>query len=316
MPIKRNRVEIERFHDFLKEKGLKKTYQKDLILETFLSVEGHLSVEDVYAQVKKKDRKVGIVTVFRTLKSLKECGIAREITLGDGLTRFEHCYQHPYHHHIICKKCHKTIEFVCPKMERIQEDIIQKYGFKPDYHRVQTYGMCRDCIENRASGNTEDFDTEKIFARDALKMAMAMASRCLEFYRVSARRNRDLGGRDVFERLVLEEEKHISDLNSKLEELYRQQKNLEEAPLFLHFDIEELDAMFPDLSKYQTGEQLNLDEQTASQLSCRLNLKSSEFFKKYADKFSDTLGKRIFVNFAIQEEKHNDSVKKASGECL
>jgi Fur family ferric uptake transcriptional regulator len=316
MPLKRNRVEIERFHDFLRDKGLKKTYQKDLILETFLGIEGHLSVEDVYLQVKKKDRKVGIVTVFRTLKSLKECGIAREVTLGDGLTRFEHSYQHPYHHHIICKNCHKTIEFVCPKMERIQEDIIEKYGFKPDYHRVQTYGICKDCIENRTTGKAEDFDTEKIFARDALRMALQMANRCLNFYKVSAERNKDLGGREVFERLVREEEKHIADLNSKLEELYSQQKNLERAPLFLHFDAEELDAMFPDLSKYQTGELLNLDRQTASQLTYRLNLKSSEFFKKYADKFSDTMGKRIFVNFAIQEEKHNDSLEKTMGERL
>src|SRR5881296_3407971 len=81
---------------------MKKTRQKDLILETFLTTEGHLSVEDTYFLVKKKDKKVGIVTVFRTLKTLTACGIAREITLGDGLTRFEHSYHHPHHHHIVC----------------------------------------------------------------------------------------------------------------------------------------------------------------------------------------------------------------------
>ena len=138
MPMKKLRVEMEHFHKYLRQKGLKKTYQKDLILETFLNTEGHLSVEDVYAQVKKRDKKVGVVTVFRTLRSLKECGIAREITLGDGLTRFEHRYQHPYHHHIICKKCHKAIEFVCPELERIQDEIIQKYNFEPEHHVFQT----------------------------------------------------------------------------------------------------------------------------------------------------------------------------------
>ena len=310
MPVKKDRVEIECFHDFLHEKGLKKTYQKDLILETFLNIEGHLSVEDVYAQVKKKDKKIGIVTVFRTLKSLKECGIAREITLGDGLTRFEHYYQHPYHHHIICEKCRKTIEFVCPELERIQENIIKKYDFKPNHHRVQTYGTCRECAENRITGSTEKHDTEKIFARDALKMALVMENRCIEFYRDSALRNKDLGGKEVFERMVLEEENHISTLKSELALLYSQEKDLEIAPLFLHFDGEKIQEMIPDLSEYQRNGELYLDAKSATDLVCELNQKASEFFRNYGDKFTDTLGKRIFMNFAVAEAKHCDVMKQ------
>ena len=109
MPGKKLKEETELFYAYLRQNGLKKTYQKDLILETFLNTEGHLSVEDIYSLVRKKDRKVGVVTVFRTLKSLTSCGISREITLGDGLTRFEHSYHHPHHHHIVCTECHKAI---------------------------------------------------------------------------------------------------------------------------------------------------------------------------------------------------------------
>src|SRR5512136_3272706 len=118
MQMRKLKEETEVFYAYLRQNGLKKTYQKDLILETFLNTEGHLSVEDIYALVKKRDRKVGIVTVFRTLKSLNACGIAREINLGDGLTRFEHCYQHPVHHHIICTKCLRVIEFLSPELCR------------------------------------------------------------------------------------------------------------------------------------------------------------------------------------------------------
>ena len=120
MPGKKLSEEKELFYAYLRQNGLKKTHQKDLILEAFLKTEGHLSVEDVYALVKKKDRRVGIVTVFRTLKSLTACGIAREISLGDGLTRFEHSFKHPYHHHIVCTKCSRTIEFTSPELEKIQ----------------------------------------------------------------------------------------------------------------------------------------------------------------------------------------------------
>jgi Fur family ferric uptake transcriptional regulator len=183
MPMRKLKEEIELFYSYLRQNGLKKTYQKDLILETFLNTEGHLSVEDIYALVKKKDKKVGIVTVFRTLKSLTACGIAREITLGDGLTRFEHGYHHPSHHHIVCTECNRAIEFVSPELEKIQGEIIEKYHFHPANHRFQTFGICEDCRDKRPIEEIQKHDTEKIFARDAVKMALNMENRCLEFYR-------------------------------------------------------------------------------------------------------------------------------------
>ena len=66
MPGKKLREEVELFYTYLRQNGLKRTHQKDLILTTFLSTEGHLSVEDLHALVRRKDRKVGVVTVFRT----------------------------------------------------------------------------------------------------------------------------------------------------------------------------------------------------------------------------------------------------------
>ena len=311
MPVKKFGKEIEHFHSFLRRKGKKKTYQKDSILETFLKTEAHLSVEDVYALVKKRDKKIGVVTVFRTLLSLadEECGIARKITLGDGLTRFEHCFQHPYHHHIICNKCHKAIEFICPELDSIQEEIIRKYNFTPSHHRFQTYGMCEDCRENRQVDNPS-YDTEKIFARDALRMALSMETRCLEFFQTAAPRTQDPGGKDVFERMIPEEETHISELNSNLYDLLRQEKYLDQAPIFLHFDPGELEIMIPDLSRYENNGEILLNSKAAIDISTKLNRSASEFFKKYAEKFTDTLGKRILMNFAIQEENHCDLMKQ------
>ena len=310
MPMKKLKEETELFYSFLRQNGLKKTYQKDLILETFLNTEGHLSVEDIYALVKKKDKKVGVVTVFRTLKSLTACGIAKEISLGDGLTRFEHGYHHPYHHHIVCTECHKAIEFVCPDLERIQGEIIEKYNFKPTHHRFQIYGICEDCLENRNVSDIPKHDTEKIFARDALKMALIMETRCLEFFKQAAQYNLDSGGKEVFNRMALEEEKHIAELNSRLEELLQQEKGLNEAPIFLHFDTKELEEIIPDLSEYENRGEMRLDSKTAIGLSSKLNRGASEFFKNYAEKFTDTLGKRIFMNFALQEENHIDRMRQ------
>jgi Fur family transcriptional regulator, ferric uptake regulator len=316
MPMRKLKEETELFYSYLRQNGLKKTYQKDLILETFLNTEGHLSVEDIYALVKKRDKKVGVVTVFRTLKSLTACGIAKEITLGDGLTRFEHSYHHPHHHHIVCTECHRAIEFVCPELERIQDEIIQKYHFQPIHYRFQTYGLCEDCREHRPVADVQKHDTERIFARDAVKMALCMESRCLDFYSESAKRNQDPGGKEIFERMIHEVQVHIADLNARLEEIVHQEKDLEFAPIFLHFDPCDLEELIPELSKHESGGEFRLDAKGSADLALALNRGAADFFKAYAGRFSETQGKQILLHFASQESAHCDLIQRRIEERL
>jgi Fur family ferric uptake transcriptional regulator len=314
--MRKLKEETELFYSYLRQNGLKKTYQKDLILETFLNTEGHLSVEDIYALVKKRDRKVGVVTVFRTLKSLTACGIAREITLGDGLTRFEHSYHHPQHHHIVCTECHKAIEFVCPELERIQGEIIQRYRFQPIHHRFQTYGICEDCKEQRPVSETFKHDTDRIFARDAVKMAMNTETGLLEFYKDAANRNQDPEGKAIFELMIRVEESHIAELQEKFEEIVRQEKDLEHAPIFLHFNPSELVQLVPNLSRYEKDGEIRLDAKASLSLILTMTRSSADFFKTYAEKFSETQGKQILLVFAGQEESHADFVRQRMMESV
>jgi len=310
MVMRKLKEETELFHAYVRQNGLKKTYQKDLILETFLNAEGHLSVDDIYELVKKRDKRVGVVTVFRTLKSLTACGIAREVNLGDGVTRFEHNYQHPLHHHIVCVECHNTIEYACPALDRIQDEIIQKYHFQPLHHRFQTYGICEDCREHRPAVEIPKQDTQRIFARDTLNMILRMEARFLEFYRDSSKRNQDAGGKEIFERMIQEEEKHIADLSRQLEELVGQDKYLDRAPIFLHFDPSELEALIPDLSTHEEQGALRWDAHACVDLILNLNRKTSDFFRTYAGRFPETQGKWILLNFAGQEDEHSDRVRQ------
>ncbi len=316
MPDRRLREEIELFHSFLRQNGLKKTYQKDLILETFLSTEGHLSVEDVYALVKKRDKRVGIVTVFRTLKSLTVCGIAREITLGDGLTRFEHSYHHPHHHHIVCTECHKAIEFVSPELERIQSEIVGKYRFQPIHHRFQVFGLCEDCREQRTVGESHKLDTEKVFARDAVKMALCIEQRGVEFYRSAATRNRDPQGREFFELMMNEESRHVAELEGELDHLCRQERGLDRAPIFLHFDPCELEKLVPDLHEFEVEGELQIDLRRSLELALSFEQRAAGFVKEYAGKFLETEGKRIFERFAEMEALQIDMISRRLEEMM
>lgn len=137
--------EFDEFVDFLKRKNLKLTSQREEILRYFLKIDRHLTVEDLYNVVKKKDPNIGQATVFRTLKLLCEAGLAGEVDFGDKKIRYEHKYGHQHHDHLICVKCGKFIEVTQLEIEKLQDKLAKKYDFTPVRHRLEIFGLCREC---------------------------------------------------------------------------------------------------------------------------------------------------------------------------
>jgi Fur family transcriptional regulator, ferric uptake regulator len=138
-------IEKQIFLEHIEKTGLRKTAQRDVILEVFLSTEEHLSSEDLYWLVQKQDPTVGHTTVYRTLKLLTDAGLAREVRLGDGRTYYEHHYNHEHHDHMICTECGKVIEFFSAELEAMQDEMADKYNFKPTHHSLRILGICENC---------------------------------------------------------------------------------------------------------------------------------------------------------------------------
>jgi Fur family ferric uptake transcriptional regulator len=143
--VKALRAEQQVLTEYLRENKLKQTPHRELILDAFLDHEGHRSVEEIYRTVKDLDPRIGYTTVYRTMKLLAECGLAREIDLADGITRYEHLYNHEHHDHMICMECGDSIEFLNPEIETIQDAASEQLSFKVLDHRLQIYGVCRTC---------------------------------------------------------------------------------------------------------------------------------------------------------------------------
>ena len=133
------------FLEHIQKSGLRRTAQRDLILDVFLKTEDHLSSEDLYWLVQKRDPNVGHTTVYRTLKLLTEAGLAREVRLGDGRTYYEHHFDHEHHDHMICTECGEVIEFFSPEIEELQDEMAEKYNFKPTHHSLRILGVCGNC---------------------------------------------------------------------------------------------------------------------------------------------------------------------------
>src|SRR3954462_13022776 len=140
--------------DHLQKTGLRRTSQRDLILETFLRTEDHLTSEDLYQLVKRLDPNVGHTTVYRTLKLLTEAGLAREVRFGDNKTYYEHHYNHEHHDHMICTECGQVIEFFSAEIESLQEEMADRFGFRPTHHSLRLWGICSECQRGQHDSHT------------------------------------------------------------------------------------------------------------------------------------------------------------------
>jgi Fur family ferric uptake transcriptional regulator len=132
-------------HDHMVKKGLRSTDQRRLIVETFFHSPNHVSIEELLAQVRREDPKVGYATVYRTLKLLAECGVANERRFSDGLTRYELADEASHHDHLICLECGDIVEFEEPRIETLQEEVAERHGFALRSHKHEMYGVCPKC---------------------------------------------------------------------------------------------------------------------------------------------------------------------------
>ena len=131
--------------DHIARKGLKRTQQRETILEVFLRAKKHLTVEELHALVRYQDPSIGLTTVYRTMKLLCECQLARINHFEEGRVRYEQQFKTAHHDHMICLKCGETVEFVDPRIEDLQEKMAKKHGFRMTDHRMEIFGLCPKC---------------------------------------------------------------------------------------------------------------------------------------------------------------------------
>lgn len=129
----------------IREKGFRRTKQRDIILDAFLSAGGHITAEELHARIARKYPEIGFATVHRNLHLFCQSGIAEEIKIGNQKTRYEQKVGHDHHDHLICTRCGAFIEVSDPKIERLQERLAEAKGFTPLRHKLEIYGLCRKC---------------------------------------------------------------------------------------------------------------------------------------------------------------------------
>jgi Fur family ferric uptake transcriptional regulator len=302
-------IEPAAYLESLRPAGSKRSSKRDLIVNVFLRQEGHLTADDLFDLIRREESlrtdpaassaRMSRATVYRTLQWMVEAGIARKVDFGEGRFRFEHSYRHPRHFHLICKSCNRSFEFLSSDIESLLEEVAAARNFTARQSVLQIHGTCESCRTGRTA-TAEGGVTELVFARDALRIAIATERSGLEFYSRAAAITRDARGRRVFEKLAAEEQEHLGTLEKRYRELLQQDPQLESRPTFLFFKGAANGLFSAAADRLANG----VDDRQALMIGIKCERGSYRFFKRYGDKFEDSEGKRIFLEFADEERAH------------
>ena len=125
-------------------KGVKLTDQRKVIAQVISQSKeaygesDHPDVDELYNRVSKIDAKISIATVYRAVKLFEEAGILTKHDFKTGKARYE---LNDDHNHLIDIKTGEIIEFVDEEIEKLQEKVAEKYGYKLVDHKLELYGV-------------------------------------------------------------------------------------------------------------------------------------------------------------------------------
>ena len=131
---------MSRIEQLCEEKGLKLTEQRRIIARVLSEAEDHPDVDQLYRRATSIDPRISIATVYRTVRLFEEANILTKHDFGDGRARYEEVPSE-HHDHLIDIRSGRVIEFHDPEIEKLQEKIANKLGYRLVDHRLELFGM-------------------------------------------------------------------------------------------------------------------------------------------------------------------------------
>jgi len=109
-------------------------------------MENFASAKTIHQELLKRDLKVGLTTVYRTLQSLSDAKAVDVLHMSNGESLYRHCRNSDHHHHLVCTQCGRTIEIDGGPVEQWANEIAAKYGFRLTGHDAEVFGLCNQCL--------------------------------------------------------------------------------------------------------------------------------------------------------------------------
>ena len=134
---------MDRIEKLCVEKGMRMTEQRRVVARVLSEAKDHPDVEELYRRAHMVDPHISIATVYRTVRLFEEAGIIERHDFRDGRSRYEEAPD-VHHDHLIDMRTGKVIEFVDEDIEKLQQAIARRLGFRLIDHRLELYGLPLD----------------------------------------------------------------------------------------------------------------------------------------------------------------------------
>jgi Fur family transcriptional regulator, ferric uptake regulator len=134
----------EVFIQALRQRGVRITPQREMILDALAHGDGHMTAEVIFDQVKAHTRVINIATVYRTLELLVEAGLASRANLWDGRLVYA-TNQHGPHLHLVCRSCGTTVDADSDLLSSFVMHVKEQYQFLADWQHLSLQGTCHAC---------------------------------------------------------------------------------------------------------------------------------------------------------------------------
>ena len=129
----------DRIEKLCVEKGLRMTEQRRVIARILSDADDHPDAEELHRRASAEDNRISLATVYRTVRLFEDAGIIERHDFRDGRSRYEEAPDE-HHDHLIDMNSGEVIEFYDEEIERLQEVIARKLGYKLVDHRLELYG--------------------------------------------------------------------------------------------------------------------------------------------------------------------------------
>ena len=144
----------QRIHDYLQHKGLRKTAQREAIIEAAFNTTEHYTAEELLLMARTIEPSVSRATIYRTLPLLVECGVLKEMDFGKDYKYYDPNYiDHPGHNHLICLDCSKVVEFEDRNIDTLEDCITKRLGFSPATKFLRIEANCDELKRHGACAN-------------------------------------------------------------------------------------------------------------------------------------------------------------------
>ena len=138
----------EKFRNILSSNNYKLTSQREAILKVLIENQNqHFRADTLLEKVKEINPDIGLATIYRNLELFCELDITSELDFDSSYKYYELNIAENHHHHLVCIKCDKIIEFNDEVLEKFENKITDKYDFQIVDHQIKFYGICEKCSE-------------------------------------------------------------------------------------------------------------------------------------------------------------------------